>query len=46
MPLKKKWVRGNHKPHINKELRKAIMKRSRLQNKTSKTRKPTDIRNS
>ena len=43
---KKKWVRGNHKPHINKELRKAIMKRSRLQNKASKTKKPTDIRNS
>ena len=31
-PNKRKWVRGNHKPHINKELRKAIMKRSRLKN--------------
>ena len=44
-PKKRKWVRGNHKPHINKELRKAIMKRSRLKNKANKTKKPTDIRN-
>ena len=44
-PKKRKWVRGNHKPLINKELRKAIMKRSRLKNKANKTKKPTDIRN-
>ena len=44
-PKKRKWVRGNQKPHINKELRKAIMKRSRLKNKANKTKKPTDIRN-
>ena len=44
-PKKRKWVRGNHKPYINKELRKAIMKRSRLKNKANKTKKPTDIRN-
>ena len=44
-PKKRKWVRGNHKPHMNKELRKAIMKRSRLKNKANKTKKPIDISN-
>ena len=44
-PKKREWVRGNHKPHINKELRKAIMKRSRLKNKANKTKKPIDISN-
>ena len=44
-PKKRKWVRGNHKPHINKELRKAIMKRSRLKNKANKSKKPIDISN-
>ena len=42
-PKKRKWVRGNHKPHVNKELRKAIMKRSRLKSKTNKTKKLTGI---
>ena len=32
-PLKTKKVRGNHAPFMNKELRKAIMNRSRLKNK-------------
>ena len=41
MLLKKEM--GNNKPHINKELRKAIMRRSRLKNKANKTKKPTDI---
>ena len=36
-PKKTKLFRGNQKPHINKELRSAIMKRSRLKNKTYKT---------
>ena len=44
-PKKRKWVRGNHKSHINKELRKATMKRSRLKNKANKTKKPIDISN-
>ena len=44
-PKKRKWIRGNHKPHINKELRKAIMKRSRLKNKANKTKKPIHISN-
>ena len=44
-PKKRKWVRGNHKPHINKELRKGIMKRSRFKNKANQTKKPIDITN-
>ena len=39
---KKKWIRGNNKPHVNKALGQAIMKRSKLKNKANKT---TDIRN-
>ena len=32
-PLKKKFIRANHAPYITKNLRKAIMKRSQLENK-------------
>ena len=35
--------RGNQKPRINKTLRKAIMKRSQLKNKASKTRNATHV---
>ena len=42
-PKKNKIFRGNHKPHINKTLRKAIMKRSQLKNKANKTKDPKDI---
>ena len=38
----KKVLRGNHKPHLNKDLRKAIMERSRLKNKAKKSKQPTD----
>ena len=38
-----KILRGNHKPHYNKYLRKAIMKRSRLKNKANKSKQPIDI---
>ena len=31
---------GNHKPHISKTLRKAIMKRSQLKNKANKMKDP------
>ena len=31
-PLKKKMLRANHGPYVSKALRKAIMKRSRLEN--------------
>ena len=36
-PLKSRVLRGNHKPHVNKELRKAIMKRSQLKNKANRS---------
>ena len=39
-PLKKKLLRGNQAPFINKELRKAIYDRSRLRNRFCKT--PTE----
>ena len=42
-PKKTKIFRGNHKPHINKILRKAIVKRSQLKNKANKTEDPKDI---
>ena len=44
-PKKKKWLRRNSKPHVNKMLRKAIMKRSKLKNKANKTKLPVDINN-
>ena len=44
-PKKKKWLRGNNKLHVNKMLRKAIMKRSKLKNKANKTKLPVDINN-
>lgn len=44
-PFKKKVVRGNHKPHINRALRKAIMKRSRLKNIYNKSRSLSDLEN-
>ena len=44
-PKKKKWIRGNNKPHVNKALHQAIMKRLRLKNKANKTKDPTDTRN-
>ena len=39
-PKKKKWIRGNNKPHVNKALRQAIMKRSRLKNKANRLKTP------
>ena len=44
-PKKIKTFRGNQKPHINKSLRKAIMKRSQLTNKANKTRNAADVSN-
>ena len=43
IPKKTKVFRGNHKPHINKFLRKAIMKKPQLKNKESKTKDPWGI---
>ena len=44
-PKKVKILRGNHKPHYYKNLRKVIMKRSRLKNKAKITKGPIDIVN-
>ena len=44
-PKKTKLFGGNQKPHVNKVLRSAIMKRSRLKNKENKNRKALDILN-
>ena len=41
-PLKKKYVRANQGPFMNKILHKAVMERSRLLNKFRKSRSPLD----
>ena len=43
-PKKKKWIRGNHKPHMNKTLRKAIMLRSKLKSRASGSKDTRDIK--
>ena len=43
-PIKQSKLCGNTKPHINKTLRKEIMKRSRLKNKANKSGKEGDKR--
>ncbi|MEO0684268.1 MAG: hypothetical protein AAFY76_04240 [Cyanobacteria bacterium J06649_11] len=42
-PMKSKCTRGNEKPHMNKCLKKAIMKRTRLWNKYCKSKSSTDL---
>ena len=42
-PRKTKVLRGNHKPHVDKNLRKAIMKCSKLKNKANRTKLQEDI---
>ena len=44
-PNRKKVLRGNEKPHMNKNLRWAIMERSKLKNKANKTKNPLDRMN-
>ena len=44
-PKKVKISRGNHKPNYYKNLSKAIIKRSRLKNKATRTKAPVDIVN-
>ena len=44
-PKKVKTLRENHKPHYYKNLRKTIMKRSRLKNKAKRSKAPVDIVN-
>ena len=42
-PKKSNIFRGNQKPHLNKTLRNAIMKRSQLKNKANKTKSIDDL---
>ena len=42
-PKKTKFLRGNQKPPVDKNLRKAIMKRSQLKNKANRTKQLEDI---
>ena len=42
---KKKVFRGNEKPRMNKNLRRAIIKTSKLKDKANKTKDPIDIVN-
>ena len=44
-PKRKKALRGNEKLHMNKNLKRAIIKRSKLKNKADKTKNPFDIMN-
>ena len=43
-PKKKKWIRENHKPHMSKTLRKAIMLGSKLKNRANRSRDTRDIK--
>ena len=43
LPGKTKVLRGNQKPHVDKNLCKAIMKRSKLTNKANRTKPQDDI---
>ena len=42
-PLKQRVVRGNNKPHVKADLRRAIMKRTRLKKRANKTGNEEDI---
>ena len=42
-PKKITFLRGNQKPHVDKNLRKAIMKLSKLKNKANRTKLQNDI---
>ena len=42
-PRKTKVLRGNHKPHVDKNLRKTIMRCSKLKNKANRTKRLDDI---
>ena len=44
VPIKKKTVRANHAPYVTKHMRKAIMKRTNLQNKYFKKRTLGNLR--
>ena len=42
-PRRTKVLRGNHKPHVDRNLHKVIMKRSKLKNKANRTKLRDDI---
>ena len=42
-PQKAKFVRANNKQHVTKDLRKAIMLRSKLKRISNKTKLPEDV---
>ena len=42
-PLTNKIIRGNHAPYMNRTLRKAMMRRTQLQNKYYNSRKCEDL---
>ena len=42
VPRKTKILRGNQKAHVDKNLRKTIMKRSELKSKVNRTKRPKD----
>ena len=42
-PKKTKIIRGNQKPHFNKNIRKQIRIRSHLKNKANKSKNPSEI---
>ena len=44
VPLKKKTIRANHKPYVTKQIRKAIMTKTRLANKRYRTNNEEDFR--
>ena len=44
-PLKKKCIRWNNSPFMNREISKEIMDRSRLRNKFLKTKSEADKKN-
>ena len=41
-PMRTKSLRGNNQPHLTKDLRKAIMERSKLKNKANRTKETED----
>ena len=41
-PFKKKTIRGNHAPYMNRQLRKAMMKRNELQTRYHRTKSDQD----
>ena len=43
MHQERQILRGNHKPHVDKNLRKSIMKYSALKRKVSRTKQQEDI---